>query len=205
MFDEEGDRIMSRIKFSALATVTMFLLGVFASVSAQKSAIPIVPAVPPLNGTYSINLSANELSPGDTKFATQETYGWTCYGKTNGDLSGFMFISMNYTVPELVGKDSSSPSGNPPQPIFPTSKVTGGSWSKLIFTKGQYVGSVYGRIVSGELVWSTTDLNAKVHLELVADDGTGSFVRNIGKGTFEGTLDRMNKQPKVSGALTLEF
>lgn len=197
---------MSRIKFSTLATVTIFFLGAFASVLAQKARDggPI-PAVEPLNGTYTMKVSANELSPGDSKFEIQETVGWTSYGKTDGDLSGFMFISMNYTLPKLAPKDPLNLKDDRPEPIPQTSQVTGGSWSKLIFKNDQYVGSVYGRIVSGEIIWSQTDLNASMRLELVADDGTGLFVSSKGKGMFQGALDRMSQVTTVSGELTLNY
>jgi hypothetical protein len=185
---EKGE-IMSSIKFATLATIAILLGGgVFATASAQKVKVGPIPLIEPLNGTYAMKVNANELSSGDSEYAMQETYGWTCYGKTNGDLSGFMFISMNYTVPEKSD-----------------SRVTGGSWSKLIFINGQYVGSVYGKIVGGTIVWSDADLTAKMSLELSADDGTGAYLGSIGKGRFDGMLDRTGKTGTISGALTLSY
>ena len=189
---------MKSIKSLALATITISLLGVFASVCAQTSDERPIPVIDPLKGTFNMKVNADELALGDSKFETQETYGWTCYGTTDGDLTGFMFISMNYSFP----KESKS---NRPQPIPLTSQIIGGSWSKLIFKDGQYLGSVNGRIIGGELVWNETDLNASMHLDLSADNGTGLFVGSIGKGKFQGTLDRMSKVSTVSGELILEY
>lgn len=193
---------MKRTRLSVLATIVIALSGVFANVSAQKTDRP-VPWVEPLNGTYTMRVNANELSAGDSKFELQETVGWTSYGKTDGDLSGFMFISLNYTLP----KQSVDPKDGRPEPVPQTSQITGGSWSKLIFRDGQYAGSVCGRIASGEIVWSQTDLNATIHLELTSEGGTGSFVGSNGKGMFDGTLDRMGKSSVaiVAGDLILDY
>ena len=187
-------------KFKPLALLALAILfsGVFSSVAAQKrmSAPPIVDEPPffeTLSGIYSSSVNASELSPGDIEFATGTTYGWTSYGKTEGDLSGFLFISMNYTPPP-----ASSRGGG-------TSKITGGSWSKLIFVKGQYAGSVYGRIVDGELAWLGNGAAPTISLQLTADAGTESFANNEGSGTFEGTWDQSSKVPSVSGVLTLKY
>jgi len=166
--------------------------------------MPPVPVGPPvvgiLSGTYKVAVNANELSTGDIDYTTGATYGWTCYGTTEGDLSGFMFVSMDYASPQ-------PPSGSEiGEVVGGTSKVIGGSWSKLIFIKGQYVGSVYGRIVDGELVWNIGkgDLTA-ISLQLTADEGTGSYAGSTGSGTFEGILDQSSKVPSVSGTLILNY
>jgi hypothetical protein len=201
---------MNTIKFPALVGVAILVGGVFASAFAQKAITPAPVGPPtfivdPLSGTYTIKVDANEVSAGDTEYAVGKTYGWTAYGTTSGDLSGYIFISLNYSLPS-VGAQPSKARLSRPQPITQTSDVTGGSWSKLIFVKGRYVGSVHGRIVGGTLEWNQSDLNATLRLQLVGENGTGSFVDNTGKGTFEGTLDRTSsKVPNVTGVLTLNY
>jgi hypothetical protein len=66
---------------------------------------------------------------------------------------------------------------------------------------------VYGKIVGGTLEWSSKDMSARMILELTADNGTGAFVDNVGKGSFEGTLTPSQKEQGalVSGVLTLEY
>lgn len=199
---------MYKIKPLALVALVILFSGVLTSVAAQRRMpAPIVDEAPAasidevplpipgmLSGTYSITVSAIELSAGDMDFATGMTYGWTSYGKTEGDLSGFMFISMNYTQ----STPPSSRGGG-------RSQITGGSWSKLIYIKGEYAGSVYGRIVGGELVWNETGVPANISLLLTSDAGTESFVGSAGSGNFEGQLDQSSKVPSVSGVLTLKY
>ena len=185
----------------AITAIAILMAGALASVTAQVGLPPI--PIGSLSGTYKMAMDANELSAGDTKFALAETYGWTCYGETSGDLNGFMFVSMNYALPNSLTSVIDGKVGISP----PLSKVTGGSWSKLIFIKGKYLGSVHGRIVGGTLEWSKTDLSAKMKLELSADGGTGAFVDNVGKGTFEGALEPSQKEKggRVTGALVLDY
>jgi hypothetical protein len=206
-------------KIGVLAVAAMLLTGIVANVAAQQikkapvrsnGAVIIVPPPLPvgtLSGDYSSKVNAIELSLGDTQYAVGQTFGWTSYGTTSGDLNGYMFMSMNYTVPPgLVRPQLQSESAiAPPQPVYQTSKVTGGSWSKLIFVKGKYVGSVYGRIVDGDLTWDLSDSIATMQLVLVADNGTAAFLGNKGKGTFQGTFDRATGAGNIFGELTLSF
>jgi hypothetical protein len=150
-----------------------------------------------------MKLNANELSVGNTEYSLGQTYGWTSYGTTNGDLSGYIFLSVNYTLPG--GGPPREPGTARPQPIFGASQVTGGSWSKLIFNGDKYVGSVSGRIVGGEIAWGTSELKATIRLELATDNGTDAFAGNVGKGLFEGTLDRTTERASIAGVLTLGF
>lgn len=198
---------MYKIRSLALVAVAILFGGVFAVAAAQMR-MPPSPIEPPLpvgvtlSGTYSMEVSANQLSAGDIEFVTGTTYGSTFYGQTVGDVSGFMFVSMNYTSLQAPPADmiSEGTAGG-------VSQVTGGSWSKLIFIKGEYVGSVYGRVVGGELVWSANKrgTTTNINLQLTADDGTEAYVGNAGTGTFEGMLDLSSKFSTVSGKLTLTY
>lgn len=166
-------------------------------------AVAIVPKGESLSGSYSMKVNAKELSAGITEYSLGQTYGWTSYGTTNGDLSGYIFLSVNYTL--AGGGPPLDPGTARPQPIFGASQVTGGSWSKLIFNGDKYVGSVSGRIVGGEIAWGTSELKATIRLELATDNGTDAFAGNVGKGLFEGTLDRTTERASIAGVLTLGF
>jgi hypothetical protein len=194
---------MFKIKYFALVALAIFFGGFLSSAAAQRS-MPRFPVLDPpvaeaLSGSYTVQVTANELSTGDIENTSGATYGWTSYGTTDGDLSGYMFISMNYSSPLVPtgGEIDTSTSG--------VSTVISGSWSKLIFIDGQYTGSVYGRIVGGELVWNSRDLTATISLQLTADGGTASYVDNRGSGTFAGVLDQSAKRTTASGTLNLNY
>jgi len=175
----------------------------FSTGAAQRrmSPAPVGPpvfVVEPLSGTYNISVDAFELSRGDIDLASGTTYGWTWSGKTSGDLSGFMFVSLNYdAAAAAVGVDV--------LPDGASSNVTGGSWTKLIFMKGEYAGSVSGRIVNGQLTWNEKAQNTTISLFLTSDQGTEAFVGNTGKGTFDGILDQTGKVSTMSGVLTMDY
>jgi len=191
---------MNKIKSLTLIALVILVSGIFVSAAAQKKPLPAEQVLPvmPLSGTYKIALTANELSIGSVELNTGETYGWTCYGTTDGDLTGYMFVSLNYSLPSPPDGESGDVAGG-------VSQVSAGSWSKLIFSNGQYLGSVYGKVVSGQLVWNGRDRTTSVRLNLTADDGTESFVGSTGTGTFEGVLDPNSKTSYVSGTLTLNY
>jgi hypothetical protein len=216
---------MYKIKSLTLVALALLFGGIFVSAEAQKKQVmrPLPIAPPPLvatalaqkkqilkplpidpppfvgtalSGTYSIEVNANEVSTGEAERTTGATYGWTWYGNTEGDLSGYMFVSLNYATDNTFAGEV-NPGG--------ISGVTGGSWSKLIFENGVYVGSIFGKITGGELVRNNFDRMATISLTLTADEGTGPYVGSIGSGTFEGLLDRKSKAASVTGKLTLTY
>jgi len=193
---------MNKIKSMALISLAILLATSFSAATAQKRAAvrqiaAPLPVVINLSGPYNVKVSATELSRGEFDYASGTTYGWTWYGKTEGDLSGFMFVSVNYGVPAVNEEVDVHPVG--------VSSITGGSWSKLIFIKGQYAGSVSGRVTGGDLTWNEKAQNWTVNLELASDQGSDAFVGCTGKGTFAGVLDPNGKLGTISGVLTLEY
>jgi hypothetical protein len=195
---------MYKIKSVALLALVILFGGAFIKAEAQKGSMaPIFIGPPPfieaaLSGSYSVVVNANQLSAGEVEPTTGATYGWTCYGSTEGDLSGFLFVSMNYASDYPLSAEAFTRS-------FSSVAVTGGSWSKLIFVNGVYAGSVYGKIVSGQLVRDKTQGTTSLNLELTSDEGTGDYVGSVGSGTFEGVLDQNSKVPSVSGKLVLKY
>jgi hypothetical protein len=201
---------MTKLKFAALVVAVVLIAGASISGQAQKRSKALIRIEPPipvgvvLSGTYASRIDATQLSVGEANYAASQVYGWTCYGQTKGDLSGYVFMSMNYSLPAFTPVDpAGSPSAFQPPP---TSDVTGGSWSQLIFVDGVYTGSVSGRIVGGVLRWDSYSNNATVELKLVADDGTDAYLGSSGNGDFQGLLDRSAKSvPTITGTLTLNY
>lgn len=196
---------MNRIKLVSFIALAVFLGGSFSGATAQtrtsslRFTAPPLPVVIALSGTYSVKVDAIELSRGQVDFTSGTTYGWTCYGKTEGDLSGFMFVSLNYDAPAGFA------GGIDVMPVGGASSVVGGSWSKLVFMKGEYVGSISGTIIGGNLIWNEKTQNWSVNLNLLSEQGTEALVGNTGKGSFAGTLDQNGKVSTVSGLLTLDY
>ena len=118
---------MYRIKVLAFVVVGVLLGGAFATATAQKAELGTgempIPISGPLSGTYVSTLNADEVSAGETEHAVAKTFGWTGYGKTTGDLSGFMFVSMNFSVPQRQSSDATIRPGA----ATLTSKVSSGS------------------------------------------------------------------------------
>jgi hypothetical protein len=201
--------IMYKTKLLPFAAVALLLGGISSSVAGQTRNPPTQPPVSAetVNQADISNVNAIEVSPGETNYSIATTYGETYYGETSGDESGYLFISINSTLPKAATASPESPgaTADQPQPIEQASEVTGGSWTRQIFLRGKYIGSVYGRIAGGTLIWSQTDLSATVNLDLLVDNGTQAFVDRTGKGRFAGALDRMSKVPTISGQLTLAY
>ena len=199
---------MQRLKFLALAAMLVLVAGTLFGSQAQKRmavhrVMPPVPVVGLLSGTYATSVTATEISGGQQDNLSNETYGWTTYGATKGDLCGFFFLSVNYSSPDF-GVDPIEVDPGVRQPA--NRIVTGGSWSKLIFVDGVYQGSVAGRIIGGTLNWDEKSQTTAVELKLTTDNATDAFAGNVGTGSFEGTMDRIGKAlPTLSGTLTLKY
>jgi hypothetical protein len=190
---------MYKFKSLALVAIAILFSGVLFAASAQKrkvaSAIEPPAPVDLLTGTHKIDVKADQLSTGEVSFDSGSTYGWTCYGVTEGDVAGYIFISMNLSAPRFSRDGGES------------WIVTGGSWSKLIFIDGQYTGSINGRIVGGQVVSDVTS-NAPattINLQMTGDGGTGAYADRRGSATFEGIVTAGRKGPNVMGTLGLYY
>jgi hypothetical protein len=190
---------MYKIKFLTLVALAILFGGVSISAQAQKKmSSPIFLGPPPtvLSGDYRMDVNANEMSEGNSDSIAGPTYGWTCYGTTEGDLSGFLFISMDYSS-DCLTPGQAARSG--------VKSVIGGSWSKLIFVDGVYAGSIHGRVVGGQLVVNNVDGTTSMNLTLTAEDGTGDYAGSTGYGTFQGVLAQNTRTRSVTGELILNF
>jgi hypothetical protein len=199
---------MYKTKLLSIAIMAMFLACVSSNATGQTR-IPITASLTsePRQSIDSTKVSGVEISPGETSYAVSTTYGATYVGQTIGALTGSFFMSVNYTLPGVRPMDvqAANSAAGRPQPIDQSSEVSGGSWTREIYRDGKYLGSVYGRITGGTVVWSQTDLTATLKLSLVIDNGTGAFVDRTGKGEFLGALDRMGKVATISGGLNLVY
>lgn len=192
---------MYKFKSLALVAIAILFSGVLFSASAQKwndDTSFIEPPIPfdILTGDHKIDVKAGKLSTGEVSADSGTTYGWTCYGVTEGDVSGYIFISMNYSAPVVSSYG------------VETRTVTGGSWSKLIFIDGQYTGSINGRIVGGEVLSGDITFNAPattITLQMTGDGGTGAYVDRIGSASFAGILNEGTKGPNLTGTLGLFY
>jgi hypothetical protein len=201
---------MHRLKSMALAATLVLLTGAFVSSQAQRKLAPVkimppVPVVGNLNGSYVSRVTAMELSQGEMNPVANTVYGWTSYGQSKGDLSGFFFISMNYQLPFNAPDDPIGVVGPVLKMPVPY-PVSGGSWTKLIFVDGLYMGSVSGQITSGTIAWDASGQTAAIELKLTSSNGTEAYSGAVGTGEFSGTLDRTAEGgPAVDGLLTLSF
>lgn len=191
---------MYKFKSLALVAIAILFSGVLFGASAQKrnDTSFIEPPIPfdILTGDHKIEVKADKLSNGEVAFESGTTYGWTCYGVTEGDVSGYIFISMNYSEPVVSGYGGESRT------------VTGGSWSKLIFIDGQFTGSINGRILSGEIVSGEVGFEAPattINLQMTGDGGTGAYADRVGSASFAGILNDGPKGPNVTGTLGLFY
>lgn len=198
---------MQRLRVLALAAIVVLMAGAFFSTQAQKrtasvKSSDIDPVLEVLSGTYTSIIGATELSSGTVEPVSSEVYGWTSYGNTVGDLPGYIFMSVNYSLPSgtIQGADQLVP-----LPVVVVCQVSGGSWSRLIFERGVYVGSVSGKITGGSITWGSVGESAQVRLDLTSDNGTEAYLGSYGKGTFEGFLNRTEAIPVLTGKMFLQY
>jgi hypothetical protein len=190
---------MYTTKVLALVALAILFGGVSIGAQAQKKMSPPIFIGPPptvLTGDYTMNVNANEISAGNNDSISGPTYGWTCSGTTDGDMSGFIFISMDYAS-DITTPGEAARSG--------VKSVIGGSWSKLIFVDGVYAGSIHGRLVGGQLVVNNIAGTTSMNLTLTVEDGDGDYAGSAGYGTFEGVLAQNTRARSITGQLILNF
>jgi hypothetical protein len=195
---------MNKIKYTAFLVLAVFLGGIFSSAAAQKASTPgfIGPPtweVKPLSGPYTVRTESIAVSKFDLNPDSGAPYRLSWSNKMIGDLSGFMFVSVNYSTPMYL-RGGAQVTG-----IGGTSNVIDGSWTKLIFVNNVYVGSVSGTITGGELTWSETDQNTAIRLDLTSDQGSDAFTGCYGRGTFEGTWNQEAEGMPISGTLNFTY
>lgn len=76
--------------------------------------------------------------------------------------------------------------------------VIGGTWNMAVYSRGNYVGSIFGNVVSGNIVWSESSKNTSAFLE--ATGGTGNFEGFTSHSDvfYEGDTDLDNTETNAS-------
>lgn len=198
---------MKSSKLLAFAAAIVLLAGMSAQAQKRKVSIKAMPLPVPaaLQGKYVTEVGGSQASQGleaIVGFGTHQVMGWNVFGQTTGDLSGHIFMSINYNMPSAV--DPGDEIGAIPPPV-PPSQVTSGSWIKLIYVDGVYAGSVSGRIVGGTVTWDTRSQTQTVSLDLAGDSGTGAYEGNTGLGSFIGSVQSTETGASLTGTLTLYY
>jgi hypothetical protein len=201
------EKFMKSSKLLAFAVAIVLLAGM--SIQAQKRKVSVkampLPVPAGLQGKYVAGVGGSQASQGIEAivgFGTHQVLGWNVFGQTTGDLSGHIFMSINYNMPTVVEPGDQIGSILPlPSP----SRVTSGSWIKLIYVDGVYTGSISGRIVGGTVDWDARSQTQTVSLDLVGESGTGAYDGNVGVGTFIGTVEPTETGASLTGTLTLIY
>jgi hypothetical protein len=123
-----------------------------------------------------IRFSGNQTSEGRYVTALVQTLSnnFVLNGSTSQYSSTLLTISFDYSGPE------DQQNGN---------VVVGGTWNMALYSKGDYVGSIFGNVVSGNIVWSGNSKNTTAILE--ATGGTGNFegFKSRPDVSYEGNTD----------------
>lgn len=107
-----------------------------------------------------IRFSGSQTSDGRfvTELSQTLSNNFVLNGTTPQYSSTLLTISFDYNGPE------DQQNGN---------VVVGGTWNMAVYSKGNYVGSIFGNVVSGNITWSENSRNTSAYLE--ATGGTGQF------------------------------
>lgn len=187
------------IRSFALAALFLLLGGMTFSTKGQTEIIG--DQLPPALSKYVSQLEGTEVSPGTSDEISNTIYGWNLSGQTSGDLTGYMFLSMNYSMSaarQPYARDLRTANTN-------FNLVSGGSWCKAIYVDGAYAGTVSGTILGGTVTWNEDYTSATLDLQLSGDNGTRNYAGAVGSGTFTGVVDRSTSTPTVSGRLYLAY
>lgn len=144
---------------------------------------------PTVAQAHADTLTGIEISPGFIHNGTR--YGAAFVGQATGDLPGGWAVSVNYTPPH-------------PGPSV-TNTIVGGTWSVAVVTQGHFRGLVFGKVLSGTVVWNADGTQATITATLSVQGGTGAFRGVTGSGTFTGTLSHTTFPPQISGSLNVTF
>lgn len=166
---------------------------VVTDVQVADDAPPVTEQVVTEPKTYSLKFDGVETAPGTPDYALDLVVGITHVGDVSGDLTGALSLSLkqNSVTPE--------PEGN---------KLSGDTWSLVIFKENVAQGVIYGDVVDGLIVWSK-DTSATLTGHLLIKGGTGAFAaftQNQGNGSFQLTRTPNGRSaPSIAGTIKLEF
>lgn len=132
--------------------------------------------IEPTLDTITIRFSGSQTSEGKYVRELVQTVNndFVLNGSTLEYSSTLLTISFDYNGPE------DQQNGN---------VVVGGTWNMAVYSKGDYVGSIFGNVLSGNIVWSETSRNTSAYLQ--ATGGTGDFagIRVQNDVSYNGNTD----------------
>ncbi|HEY7785440.1 MAG TPA: hypothetical protein VIB00_11970 [Pyrinomonadaceae bacterium] len=125
-----------------------------------------------------------------------EVYGWLCYGRVAGALSGDFTLTMDY-VPAKSLPGSYSP-------------VERGQWTFPVYTRtirGEtYMGVLYGNVIGGGIQWDYLGTTGTMSLKLEITGGTQTLDGLKGEIDFNTEIYRDGSgRPPMKGDLTFHF
>jgi hypothetical protein len=178
---------MKTTKYMTAAIVAL-LTGLFC-VAAQAQIRPIpVEQTGPVLTIKGVEISAGTQEDG-------ETYGWICFGRATGDLSGDFTLSMDLTSVKTPGGYAFVESGDWTLPVY-VQTIRGAA----------YMGALYGTVEAGEVTWDMTGMTASMQLKLLITGGTETMSGINGTASLFATVTYDEKGAGAfDGTLTFEF
>lgn len=171
-----------------VASLTLLLTGLFGtSTQAQSRPVPVgqTGAVVTIKGV--------EVSPGTEEFG--ETYGWTCFGRATGDLTGDYTLWMDINSVRNPGGTAFVKSGNWTLPVY-----------ERTIRGATYMGALYGNVQFGEVTWDKTGTTAWMELKLLITGGTETMRDTNGTAFLYATVTYDEKGTGAfAGTLVFEF
>jgi hypothetical protein len=140
----------------------------------------------------SVSFKGIEVTAGHSE--SDDVYGWMCYAKTTGALSGNLTLTMDYEgglkAPGMI------------------SLVNSGNWTLPVYAATlqgtTYQGALYGTVETGEITWSK--YGDIVELKLAITGGTQSLIEVKGTATLYGSLSRAGTGARTfDGTMFFEF
>ena len=166
----------------------VLLAGVLAGAMAQGGLKPSYRSVPEPIEEF-VSVSAIEVSDGvmgmDNATGQETAFGYSFLAQTTGAMPGSLTLSMNAVplTPEtqatlLVNKDR---------------QLTGGTWTLPVYKTTMrggavFVGSVYGTVANGTMMWDKTGTTGTINFVLNVNGGTQTWAGARGSATFEGIM-----------------
>lgn len=170
---------MKTTKLTAFA-VAAFITVLFANtVQAQKGAV--------------VSFKGIEITSGHAE--PDEVYGWVCYAKTAGALTGNFTLTMDLEGNKAPGT---------------TNSVSGGAWTLPVYgftiRGSSYMGVVYGNVTAGAVTWDKAGTTGNVELKLIITGSTQYMSGVKGNAVLYGTVTYDEKGGATfNGKMYFEF
>jgi hypothetical protein len=170
------------------------LLSFFVVLAVAIWTIPASAQKPQPIGAMMSDFTGFEITSGYPEH--DEIYGWVCYGRVTGVLSGDFTLTMDYVQAKSL-PGSFSP-------------VERGQWTFPVYTRtirGEtYMGVLYGNVVDGGIQWDYVGTTGTMSLKLDITGGTMTLEGLKGEIEFNTTVYRDGSaRPPMKGDLTFHF